>query len=57
MTSEEIKQLRKRLNMTQEELANKLGVSRQTVYHWEKNQKRPSRLAKKQLARLSKSKE
>ncbi len=52
MTGPEIKELRTKLKMTQQELADKLGVARVTVARWETNSKRPSNLAKKQLSRL-----
>jgi putative transcriptional regulator len=50
--SMEIKELRKKLNMTQQELADKLGVAPFTVRRWESGKARPSPLAKRQLARL-----
>ena len=56
MTSNEIKELRKRLGMTQQELANAVGVDRVTIARWEAGQKKPSNLATRQLARLAKRK-
>ena len=56
MANNEIKELRKRLNMTQQELANAVGVDRVTVARWEAGQKKPSNLARRQLARLAKRK-
>ena len=35
MTPDELKRLRARLGLTQEGLANQLGVSRETVARWE----------------------
>ena len=52
MTGLEIKELRKKLQMTQQQLADKLGVHRVTVAEWEANRKRPSNLARRQLNRL-----
>ena len=52
MTGQEIKALRKKLKMTQTELANALGVHRVTVAEWEGNRKKPSNLARRQLNRL-----
>lgn len=52
MTGPEIKELRKKLKMTQQEFADELGVHQVTVALWETNHKRPSNLAKRQLARL-----
>jgi putative transcriptional regulator len=53
MAPEEIKALRERLGFTQEELAQKLGVSVRTVSRWETGDKSPSRLARAQLERLT----
>ena len=53
MTPTEVKDLRKSLNMTQQELANVIGVDRVTVANWETGRKRPSPLAQRQLARLN----
>jgi len=48
----EIKELRKKLGMTQQQLADKLGVDDLTVSRWERHVAKPSRLAKRQLDRL-----
>jgi len=53
-TAQGIKELREKLGMTQQELADKVGVDRVTVARWETEQKRPSQLARRQLARLVK---
>ena len=50
----EIKELRKKLKMTQQELADAIDIDRVTVARWETNQRRPNRVAEKRLARLSK---
>ncbi len=52
MTGKEIKELRKSKSLTQQQLADKLGVDRRTVIRWEKEEKHPSRLALRQLHRL-----
>ncbi len=52
MTATEIKELRKRLKYSQQQLADKLGVGRITVVRWENGGQMPSQLAKRQLARL-----
>ncbi len=52
MQGQEIKELRLKLKMTQQELADKLGVVRLTVIRWETGQKHPSNLAMRQLTQL-----
>ena len=52
MEAEEIKKIRKRLKLTQTQLADKLGVTKTTVLNWEHQISRPSKLAKRQLDRL-----
>jgi putative transcriptional regulator len=49
---EQIKEIRKRLNLSQEELAKKLGVSFSSVNRWENGQTKPSKLARHQLELL-----
>ena len=44
-----IKELRKRLSLSQERFAAKLGVSFQTVSRWERKKAKPSLLGLKQL--------
>ncbi len=59
MTTFDIKKIRAKLNMTQQELAVALGVSLSTVANWESGRSNPSRLAITQiqgLLRSSKSK-
>ena len=41
MTGEELREWRARLGMSQEELARRLEVTRQSVYMWEKGDTRP----------------
>lgn len=41
----QIKDLRQRLQLTQEQFAQLLGVSVQTVQRWEQGVRKPSRLA------------
>jgi len=45
MDGQQVKELRQKLGFSQEALARKLGISRQTVYLWEKGTYRPSPLA------------
>lgn len=44
-----IKELRRQLALSQEDLARELGVSYATVNRWENGQSRPSKLARAQL--------
>lgn len=53
MTAQAIIQLRKKLKLTQGELADLLLVDRATVNRWEKNHKKPSRIHVMQLERLA----
>ena len=54
MNSNEIKELRKSLGLTQKELAARVRVDAITVSRWELGKQRPSCLAKRNLARLEK---
>lgn len=49
-----IKTLRKQLGLSQEELAQKLGVSFTSVNRWENGQTKPSKLARRQIDILCK---
>ena len=53
MKAEEIKELRKKLKMTQTEMAEELGVDFASVNRWENEKQKPSRLAERQLKRLA----
>ena len=44
-----IKEVRKQLGLSQEDLARRLGVSLATVNRWENGQSKPSKLAKAQV--------
>lgn len=44
-----VKEVRRQLAMSQEDLARELGVSYATVNRWENGQARPSKLARAQL--------
>jgi DNA-binding transcriptional regulator YiaG len=50
----QLKSIRKELRLSQEELAQKLGVSFTTVNRWENGQTKPSKLARQQIDRLIK---
>lgn len=45
--SNKVKQTRKQLKLSQEELAHELGVSFATINRWESGNYKPSKLAKK----------
>ncbi len=49
-----LKSLRKKLGLSQEELAQKLGVSFTSVNRWENQQTKPSKLARRQIETLFK---
>lgn len=51
-----VKDLREQLQLTQEGLARKIGVSWCTVSRWERGQVSPSPLAKEKLAKLKANK-
>jgi putative transcriptional regulator len=52
-SSSPISQLRRRLNMTQEEFAHAIGVTVSTVNRWENGHIEPSRLARKAIDGLA----
>lgn len=52
MIANRIKQERKRINLTQQQLAKKLQVSQQTVSKWEKGLSEPDKLSLKNLSLL-----
>lgn len=51
-----LKKIRKKLKLTQAQLAKEIGVSRITENRWENNQTKPSKLALKEILRLLKKK-
>jgi len=52
----EIKQLRERLGLTQEQLAHQLGVTVKTVNRWERGRSKPSPMARRLLIDLNRRK-
>lgn len=52
-----IKAVRKKMGLTQDELAHKLGVSWGTVARWEAGKNKPSKLARRALEDLLKETE
>jgi len=49
MTGEEIKVLRKKMGLTQEDFASKVGARTTTISRWETGKQRPGRMARKLL--------
>ena len=54
MEAREIKELRKRLGLTREQLAHRLGMTLGTVARWEAGKSKPSPLALEKLNKLVK---
>ncbi len=52
-TENPIRNLRRRLEMTQEEFAHTLGITVSTVNRWENGHASPSKLARACIAKLS----
>ena len=50
--SEKVRALRSKKGWTQEDLAREVGVSLSTVQRWEKQGGKPTRLARRELAKL-----
>jgi DNA-binding transcriptional regulator YiaG len=48
----DVKEIRSKLNLTQAELAEKLGVHRITVLHWESGSHKPDKRAQRDLKLL-----
>jgi DNA-binding transcriptional regulator YiaG len=44
-----VKEIRRQLSISQEDLARQIGVSYATINRWENSQSKPSKLAKVQL--------
>lgn len=55
MSKEEIKQIRKRLRWSQEQLARELGLSFSTISRWERGESHPSPAAQRLLKDLVQS--
>jgi len=49
---EKVKELRKKKGWAQEDLAREMDVSLSTVQRWERQGAKPTRLARRELARL-----
>jgi len=52
MYNEKLRELRKKKNLTQEELAEKINVSRQTIVKWESGESEPSISIAKDIAEI-----
>ena len=50
-----IKELRKKMGWTQEDLARELNVTLSTVQRWEKKGGKPTRLARREIQKLLKN--
>jgi len=50
--TEQVKAIRKRLKLSQAQLAEKLGVDKMTVSRWERGETRPSKLAQSNIDNL-----
>jgi len=57
ITANTIKELRKSLNLTQEEFASLLGATTKTIHRWETGKNKPSKMAKVLLAKILADKE
>jgi DNA-binding transcriptional regulator YiaG len=53
MTADEIRELRRRLAMTQQQFSNKLGVALSTVQKWEAGTFTPRGLSRRALRKLA----
>lgn len=53
MDGTDIKLLREKLGLTQEQMAHRVGVSFKTVNQWERGKSKPSPLAVKVLMRMA----
>lgn len=53
MTARQFKQLRKKMDLSQEELAERLGVSRVAIYYWEHGQRGIDRVLELAMAYLA----
>ena len=53
MNKEEVKALRKSLDLSQQNFAVKMGVSIRSVCRWENGEFKPSKLALKELSKLA----
>ena len=52
-TGRQIRDLRRKLNMTQEEFAHALGITVSTVNRWENSHSEPSKLARASIVGLA----
>ncbi len=50
--NEKVRELRKKMGWAQEDLSREIGVSLSTIQRWEKKGGKPTRLARRELARL-----
>ena len=52
LIKEKVKELRRKMGWTQEDLAREVGVSLSTVQRWEGKGAKPTHLARRELRRL-----
>ena len=57
MTPDQIRQIRRKLDLTQQRLAEQLGVSFVTLNRWENGQSKPSAMGLSKLLELSRRSE
>lgn len=51
-----VKEIRAKLGMTQTEFANELGVSRQSISNWERDNFKPTKVVQKLINKLCEEK-
>jgi len=54
MTGQQIKELRKQLNLSQKDFAEKIGVKRLTIARWESGERTPDEINQKRLLQIGK---
>jgi transcriptional regulator with XRE-family HTH domain len=57
MSASMLRKIRRRLGLSQQQLARRLGVARPTVTRWENGTRRPSRIAKLALDHIVEAKD
>lgn len=52
LTGKKIRQLRRKLGMTQPQFAALVGVTKMTIINWEQERRKPTQLAQKRLQQV-----